>query len=167
METGRQLTEHWYSVLQTDIRAILQSRTSSQQVLEDVLSDTAEAALRSLEKGTLETITPGWLNVVAQRRLVDHWRSASGQRHRQGRLCNDRALCPAAWCEAPEEQSVDVPEWLDHLPERQRHALLLRYVGGYRVSEVAATMNCGYKATESLLARARRNARALVSVEAD
>ena len=64
---------------------------------------------------------------------------------------NSRSMSPNGWAICPSVN--DTP--------------LLRYVGGYRVSEVAATMNCGYKATESLLARARRNARALVSVEAE
>ncbi|MEM8745746.1 MAG: sigma factor-like helix-turn-helix DNA-binding protein, partial [Actinomycetota bacterium] len=45
---------------------------------------------------------------------------------------------------------------LASLPERQRAAVVLRYVEEYSVSEVAEALDVGYEAAESLLARGRR-----------
>ena len=54
---------------------------------------------------------------------------------------------------------------LDHLPGRYGDALQWRYIEGLTVEDVAARLSLGYKATESLLSRARqafRNAFAIV-----
>ena len=44
---------------------------------------------------------------------------------------------------------------LDHLPERYGSALEMRYLEGRSVEEIATRLETGYKATESLLSRAR------------
>ncbi len=44
---------------------------------------------------------------------------------------------------------------LDHLPARYGSALEMRYLEGRSVDEIAARLELGYKATESLLSRAR------------
>lgn len=45
---------------------------------------------------------------------------------------------------------------LDHLPGRYGDALEWRYIHGLSVNEIAARLGLGYKATESLLSRARQ-----------
>ena len=45
---------------------------------------------------------------------------------------------------------------LDHLPGRYGDALEWRYIQGLSVDEIAARLGLGYKATESLLSRARQ-----------
>jgi RNA polymerase sigma-70 factor (ECF subfamily) len=49
-----------------------------------------------------------------------------------------------------------VRQALDALPERQRAAIVLRYVEEFSVTEVAEALEVGYQAAESLLARGRR-----------
>ena len=45
---------------------------------------------------------------------------------------------------------------LDHLPSRYSDALEWKYIQGLSVNEIAARMELGPKAVESLLTRARR-----------
>jgi RNA polymerase sigma-70 factor (ECF subfamily) len=44
---------------------------------------------------------------------------------------------------------------LEHLPSKYARALELKYVQGYSVKEIAATLNVGEKAAESILTRSR------------
>ena len=44
---------------------------------------------------------------------------------------------------------------LEHLPSKYAKALELKYVQGYSVKEIAATLNVGEKAAESILTRSR------------
>jgi DNA-directed RNA polymerase specialized sigma24 family protein len=46
---------------------------------------------------------------------------------------------------------------LGELPTNQHAALVLRYLDGYSTKDVARALKRSVKATESLLARARRN----------
>ena len=46
---------------------------------------------------------------------------------------------------------------LERLPDRQRAALVLRYLDEFSVTEVADAMDLTYTAVESLLARGRRS----------
>lgn len=126
-------------------------RCGSRAVAEDLAGETFLAASRLFAAGRGNEVTPAWLQTVAHRRLVDHWRSSSARRRRTTRLLAERR---------PEEVPPGDPDnrvdrALTSLPERQRAVLVLRYLDEYSVSEVAAALSLSYKATESLLSRAR------------
>ncbi len=127
-------------------------RCGSRPVAEDLTAETFIAAARAVEKGPLEEVTPGWLRTVARRRLVDHWRAEARERRRVdlGTLVRGSGEAPAG---DPDDL---VDQALHSLNTRQRAALTLRYFDDYAVSEVAAALDISYKATESLLMRARR-----------
>lgn len=52
---------------------------------------------------------------------------------------------------------------LDRLPERQRQAVVLRHIEGLGNAEIAAVMDIGVEAVESLTARAKRALTAILS----
>ena len=157
MDGGRN-SDSWYLVLHSDIRRVLVSKGVPPDVLDDVLAETAEAALRAQGRDSSATISAAWLNVVANRRLVDHWRNRKGQLARQDRVGFDRTLTRGSDAIELEDPT---PTWLEQLPERQRRALVLRYCQGCSVSEVAEMIAVSYSGAESLLARGRANARNL------
>ena len=128
-------------------------RCGSRSVAEDLTSETFLAAANAASSGTTNTITPAWLQTVAKRRLVDHWRAQFSQRRRLERL--ERQTVPPTETDADPDGRVEAA--LDSLPDRQRAVLVLRYLDEFSVSEVAAALGLGYKATESLLSRARRS----------
>ncbi len=134
-----------------DIFAYLLVRSGSRSVAEDLTSETFLAAAKAASTGKADTVTPAWLQTVAKRRLVDHWRSSFSQRRRIERLERESLRHPAA--DRDPEGRVEAA--LDSLPDRQRAVLVLRYLDDFSVSEVAEALGLGYKATESLLSRAR------------
>ncbi|MGH3065380.1 MAG: RNA polymerase sigma factor [Gaiellaceae bacterium] len=61
--------------------------------------------------------------------------------------------------QARHEQALEFREALAELPERQREAVVLRYLYGLRYGEVATALGLSRPATEALLFRARRGLR--------
>ena len=126
-------------------------RCGSRAVAEDLAGDTFLAASRLFSAGRGNEVSPAWLQTVAHRRLVDHWRASSARTRRTNRLVADRRddVVP------PYDPDRRVDRALASLPERQRAVLVLRYLDDHSVSEVAEILSLTYKAAESLLSRAR------------
>lgn len=136
----------------------LVSRVGSPAVAEDLTSETFLAAVTAVEAGTLRQPTVAWLIGVARHKLVDHWR-------RQGR--EDRRLHAVAdlteTVDDPWEvrlEAAHAHDVLAGLGPHHRSALVLRYLDGLSVPEVAVALGRTLHATEALLVRARRAFRA-------
>lgn len=126
-------------------------RCGSRAIAEDLAGETFLAASRLFAAGRGGEVTPAWLQTVARRRLVDHWRQSTASRRRASRLVTERhrEQVPA------HDPDREIDHVLASLPERQRAVLVLRYLDDQSVSEVATILDLTYKATESLLSRAR------------
>lgn len=123
---------------------------------EDITQDTFVAAARHFRLNA-DVPSPAWLYQVARSRLIDHWRAAARKERKVRLVTGGRSEEPAS---DPAEAIVSgrrVVAALGELPATQHAALVLRYLEGYSTKEVATTLNRSVKATESLLARARRN----------
>jgi RNA polymerase sigma-70 factor (ECF subfamily) len=138
-------------------------RCGSRVVAEDLTSQTFVAASRHIAAGRGDEVTPAWLQTVAKRRLVDHWRSMGSHRRRVERLSRE----PQPVGPPPGDPDDRVERALAGLPERQRAALVLRHVDEFSVSEIAELLGLSYKATESVLSRARRSFAAAFEETAD
>lgn len=132
----------------------LTARSGSAQVAEEVTSDTFADVARLCAAGRAADVTEAWLMTVARRRLIDSWRGTERHRRRVQRVAQ---LRPSV------EPGVDVGDddlvvaALQSLADRQRLVLTLRYLDDLSVAEVADQLNLTYRATESLLARARKS----------
>jgi RNA polymerase sigma-70 factor (ECF subfamily) len=124
---------------------------------EELTAQTFEAAASKARRGELSDVTIPWLFVVAKRRLVDHWRARSARERLQDRLTS---LPTDELPTSPRSENPEISAALDGLPSRQRLVLTLRYIDEMSVSEIAEGTGMTYRATESLLARARRSFRA-------
>ena len=129
-------------------------RCGDPALAEDLTSDVILRAVRETKRAR-SVVTPAWLTTVARNRLVDHWRSTARE---------DRRL-RLAW------SNPDADEWSDdgtplepevvnramrRLAPDHQAVLSLRYLDDLPVPEVAAALGRSVRATESLLARARR-----------
>jgi len=114
---------------------------------EDLVQEVYLHALRRVRAGTLSTITVGYLTLSARHRFLD--RVKASQRE-------DRRLRLVA-AEPPHDAAART-EWepLSALPERERTAIVLRYIDDLTVAGVAEAMGVSIRAAESLLARAMR-----------
>jgi len=117
---------------------------------EDLVQDVYLTALSKARDGGLRELSTGWFITAAHHRFIDRLRS-SEREHRRLQLVS-----------APETDDLPVsvmPSQLAGLPDRERVALVLRFVDDLTVSQVAHAMGLSTHAAESLVARALRRVR--------
>ncbi|MEL6585296.1 MAG: sigma-70 family RNA polymerase sigma factor [Pseudomonadota bacterium] len=108
-----------------------------------------------------------WLGRVAANLAID----------RKRRSARHTALDPTLDPEDPapgiesrligQEQRAALRLALDALPERQRHAVVLRHIEGYSNPDIAARMGIGVEAVESLIARGKRRLSQVLAQKGD
>ncbi len=118
---------------------------------DDLVQDVYLSLVRSARSGALTEVGLGWLLTSVRHRYFDRVRGESREQRRLQLVWSQ----PTA---EAEPELVDAAD-LSGLPERERVALVLRYLDDLPVTEVASLMGASVHATESLLARARRRAR--------
>lgn len=161
-DAGRALLDG-YDRSMPQVYGYLVARVGSAAEAEDLTSETYLAAVDAIGRGTLRQPTTAWLIGVVRHKLVDHWRR-TGREERRLRAVADLA------------EDHDDP-WDTHLDRQRAHqvlaqlgphhrsALVLRYLDGLPVPEVAAALDRTVHATEALLVRARRAFRSAYEAE--
>jgi RNA polymerase sigma-70 factor (ECF subfamily) len=142
-------------------RSLSRLTGGDRSLTEDLAQETFLALHREASAGRLAAVEMGWAIVVARRKFLDHLRGAGREARRLQRVS---AAEPPLAAE-PDWSRVDPGEalaLLGRLAEDHRVALVLRYVEDLPVAEVAALLERSTSATESLLARARRELARLV-----
>ena len=125
-------------------------RCDSPATAEDLTAETFLAAASSVQRG--DAVNVPWLIGTARHKLVDHWRRQARQRAALEELWEHAE--PAADSNDPID-TLHVRDTLARLTPHHRAALVLRYVDGLGVPEVAALLEKSVHATESLLVRAK------------
>ncbi len=138
-------------------------RRTGKSAAEDLTQEVFVTAARTFASGDRHKVTVPWLMTVAKSRLIDFHR-AEGRRRRNLELAwSARGETTARSAEDASAASVLAPAVeaaLDALSDAQRTALVLHHLDDLSVAEVAGRMGKSVRATESLLARARRTFRA-------
>jgi RNA polymerase sigma-70 factor (ECF subfamily) len=121
---------------------------------EDLTQDTFLDAVAALRRGTPVVAPMPWILGVARHKLLDHFRR---QRRAGWTLLSwedtvDDALITPEDDEVARERAIAA---LAVVPSPQREALVLRYLDGFSVPEVAVALDRSVSAAESLLARGR------------
>jgi RNA polymerase sigma-70 factor (TIGR02960 family) len=180
-EAFRELTEPHRRELQLHCYRIL----GSMQDAEDLVQETILAAWRGLEAFEGRASVRSWLYRIATNRCLNALRARSrrprevpamGDSPQPTRRTEpiwlepypdvlledlpDRSAGPAARYEARESLELSFIVALQHLPPRQRAALVLGDVLGFRTAEVAAMLDTGEAAIKGALQRARATLRA-------
>lgn len=114
------------------------------------MQDSFLAPVRQARAGTIEKVSVGWLITAVRHRNLNVLRGDDRERRRL------RLVIGAEHADAP---PADVGDLLAAMPDRERVAVVLRYVDGFSVREVAGLLGLSVRATESLLARAKARVR--------
>lgn len=125
---------------------------------EDIAAAVFHKLLDSVQKGSMPLTPRAWLYQVARNLIIDHTRR---QRHRDHVPLTDTLAVPAN-VEATVEallRAERAHEALLRLNERQRNVIILRFLQGLDVSEVAAILNVSVGAIKTLQHRALENLR--------
>jgi RNA polymerase sigma-70 factor (ECF subfamily) len=134
-------------------------RCGSVDVAEDITAETFLAAVDILERGTAPYPSVAWLIGVARHKLVDHWRRAGREERNSAVAASTGNEVEDPWPAVIDHEAVHAV--LTRLPAPQRTALVLRYLDGLSVAEVAEHVGRSLHATETLLVRARSALRRL------
>ena len=146
---------------------------------DDMLQETLMAAWRGLDRFEGRASLRTWLHAIATNKSLDHLRASRSlptykpevplpEPTRSGEPLwlepypdallgdlADAAPGPEARYEARESVSLAFVTALQHLPPRQRAALVLRDALGFRAAETAVILGCTVDAANNLLKRAR------------
>ncbi len=128
-------------------------RCGGASVAEDLTAETFLAAVDSVRRGNVRTITVAWLVGIARHKLVDHWRRVGREERRMAAVASQPDAPDDPWdtvLDAARARAV-----LDELGPHHREVLSLRYLDGLSVAEVADLLGRTVHATEALLVRAR------------
>lgn len=141
-----------------EVYRYLLARCGDVSLAEELSSETFLGAVAAARKSGGPAVSTAWLVGIARHKLADHWR-------RRGR--EERVLRLAYQAEPdtsePWEQALDAlvaRQALAGLGAHHRAVLILRYVDGLPVAQVAEHLQRTVHATEALLARARSAFRA-------
>jgi RNA polymerase sigma-70 factor (ECF subfamily) len=145
----------WYDDALPRVYRYLAARCAGDdELVEELTQQTFVEAIRHRHRfdGRSDVVT--WLIAIARNRLVDHHRRHSRDVRRQHRLVHrEHGTADGPWRASEVRDAVEAA--IAQLPADQRMALLLRYLDGMSVREVATAIGRSEKATESLIARAR------------
>jgi RNA polymerase sigma-70 factor, ECF subfamily len=127
-------------------------RCGSKAVAEDLLSDTVLSAVSQAMRGRVPDLSIAYLVGIARHKLADHWRrEARATRHLEsvGLAVEESPVVADSF------DSERTARTLAGLSPMHRMALVLRYVDGLSVAEVADEVGRSLHATETLLMRAK------------
>ena len=120
---------------------------------EELTQQVCESASIAVER-TGKDVSVGWMIVAARRRFADHLRRTYRDRRRFEQL-----TVAAIVHDEPDWDAIaggEALECLGRLAEDHRAALVFRYVDDLTTAQVAQLLGRSTAATDSLLARARR-----------
>jgi RNA polymerase sigma factor (sigma-70 family) len=163
-------TNHTTDAIETALRtlaplvtAALTRRHGDFDAAEDAVQEALVEAIRQWPVVGLPENPRGWLTTVAQRRLVDHWRSEASRHHRETGSVPDEETFATNPAELPEEgdDSLLLLFMCCHpaMSPASQVALTLRAVGGLTTTEIAAA----YLVPEATMAQRISRAKASIA----
>ena len=124
-------------------------------IAEDLTQETFMAGVQELRRGTTVAAPTAWILGIARHKLVDHYRRREREERKLAAIGATGLDELVAWdTETSRERAVEA---LDRVAASQRAALVLHYLDGFSVAEVARHLGKSEHATESLLARGRES----------
>jgi RNA polymerase sigma factor (sigma-70 family) len=130
------------------------------EAAEDCFQETFMAALRNYDR--LDPESPrAWLLTIARNKAIDHFRSRT-----RAPVPTEHAAEVAAPAEPP-ESDPDLWRRVAELPEKQRSAVALRFVGDLRYREVAQAMETSEEAARRNVHEGLKKLRAQLGTKED
>ena len=150
-------TQDLYERYSGQIFGFCVNKLGSRDEAEDALQSTFLNAHRALQRGVTPEAELAWLYKIAHNVCLTRHRST----RRRGRVESPsdfaavQDVVPAPPQESPEDL-MRLTEALEHMPESQRRAILLREWQGLSYHEIADELELSQSAVETLIFRARR-----------
>ena len=138
-------------------------RLGSREEAEDAAQVTFVQALRGLRRGIVPRVEAAWVFAIAKNVCLERHQVRGRRRSREVLLDPADLDLEAVEEEWHGEEAAQLRQALEHLPEGQREAVLLREWRGLSYREIATEMGVSVSAVETLIFRARRSLAAELS----
>lgn len=136
-----------------DVWRFVSSRVARTDDAEDVTMEVMHAALKGIRKLRDPAAMKPWMLGIARMRVTDFVR----RKYRSREVPLEGAV------EMPgmtlSSRSVEIRRALATLPDKNRDALIMKYVNGLSTEEVALALGCSIPAANSMLQRSREMVR--------
>lgn len=133
------------------LHAFISRKVSGPETVEDLISETMVAAVKSIMRFKGESRVFTWLCRIASYKIADFYRRQS-----QGKLLSiEEAGTLSDNDSADPEQSIIIWQVLHSLNHEYRQVLEEKYLSGFSTREIAFRLGRTEKAVESILVRAR------------
>jgi RNA polymerase sigma-70 factor (ECF subfamily) len=129
----------------------------SREEAEDAAQVTFVQALRGLRRGIVPRVEAAWVFAIAKNVCLERHQVRGRRRSREVLLDPADLDLEAVEDEWHGEEAAQLRQALEHLPESQREAVLLREWRGLSYREIATEMGLSLSAVETLIFRARRS----------
>jgi RNA polymerase sigma-70 factor, ECF subfamily len=142
------------------LRNFINQRVSDPKDAEEILQDTLIASLEALRDFTGDATLYTYICAIAKYKTIDYYRKKKLKRIVFSKIPAIERIYSLA--KTPEDKLDEiitkekVQEVLDKLRPKYSTALKLKYLKGFSVEQVAQKMGISFKATESILFRARK-----------
>lgn len=128
---------------------------------EDIWQETLLAAIRGLDTFHSQSRLFTWLCAIAHRKIADYYRklgrpveTITEDQQDDLFILVDQSPLPEDWIQE-KTTKIRVVTTLQKLPDEYRYVLVARYAHEESVAEISRKLGKSYKATESILSRAR------------
>ncbi|MFK8025495.1 MAG: RNA polymerase sigma factor [Ilumatobacter sp.] len=128
---------------------VLTIRTGDRHVAEDLAQEALARAIADWATVGSMASPIGWVHRVALNLAASHWRRLAARRRAERRTDRNEAAPPLLTAEA-----IALRAALEHLSERQRQVILLRYYVGFDVADTALALEIAPSTVTTLTARA-------------
>ncbi len=154
-EAYGQLYDHYV----TGIFRFVYYRTGSQQLAEDLTSETFIRGLRAIQRFSWQGKDFGaWLTTIARNLIADHYKSSRSRLE----IVSDSMPEDSRTVDGPEHEVMALIsnellfEAVNGLPTEQRECILMRFIQGLSIAETAAALGRSEGAIKQLQLRAVR-----------
>ena len=154
-EAFGQLYDHYV----TGIFRFVYYRTGSQQLAEDLTSETFVRGLRAIQRFSWQGKDFGaWLTTIARNLIADHYKSSRSRLE----IVSDSVPEGSRTVDSPEQDVMALIsnellfEAVNSLPPEQRECILMRFIQGQSIAETAAALGRSEGAVKQLQLRAVR-----------
>lgn len=148
----------WYEETRPRVRASVFALCRDLDLADEiVVADAYTKAYEKWDRVSRMDSPRQWVITVAINRLKRSWRRRALERARTGHAPDT----------VPEVEGVDIALWrlVSQLPDRQREAVVLRYIGDLREADVAKHLGLSPGGASALLSKARRRLRDQIESE--
>jgi RNA polymerase sigma-70 factor (ECF subfamily) len=152
----------WYQEYGARVKAFVAQRITNEADVDEIVQETFMNCLKHLPLFRGEAGIWTWMCGVAKHEVADYYRKKYAKKAINALPLSE--LLVGAQIQGAHETSEHVVEQvthiLDSLSEEAQEVLLMKYVDGKKVEEIAEHWQKSVKAVESVLFRARRDFRA-------